>query len=180
MRWAARGNALFAVVLTCAAVVWALPFRQPDCNTGSHYALVQTLAQGSKAIDRIHGQSCDVSWWHGHYYANKAPGLALATVPWYVVVKSLGLLHADPASTADFPRAMRAMPRRNLWLRNVTTTAGGVAGADRVLAGRQAALVVEAQAPAVADPSGRTAALLRREYRRVARVHGVQIWRAVR
>ena len=116
MRWAARGNALFAVVLACAAVVWALPFRQPDCNTGSHYALVQTLAQGSKTIDRIHGQSCDISWWHGHYYANKAPGLALATVPWYLVVKSVGLLHADPAATADFPRAMRAMPRRDLWL----------------------------------------------------------------
>ena len=82
---------------------------------------------------------------------------------------------ADVYYLADRPPAYRY-----LWLRNVTTTAGGVAGADRVLAGRQAALVVEAQAPAVADPSGRTAALLRREYRRVARVHGVQIWRAVR
>ena len=76
---------------------------------------------------------------------------------------------------ADRPPAYRY-----LWLRNLTTTAGGVAGADRVLAGRQAVLVVEAQPPAVADPSGRTAALLRREYRRVARVDGVQIWRAGR
>ena len=111
-----RANGLFAVVVVAAALAWALPFRQPDCNTGSHFALVQTLARGSRTIDRIHGQSCDISWWRGHYYANKAPGLALVTVPWYLLVKAVSLLRPDPDAHGAFPHAMRAMPRRDIWL----------------------------------------------------------------
>ncbi len=112
----ARSTALFLVVLATAAVAFASPFRQPNCNTSSHYALVQMLASGSTTIDSIHGESCDISWWHGHYYANKAPGLALVTVPWYELVRSLGLIHADPSANKAFPAAMRAIPRRDLWL----------------------------------------------------------------
>jgi len=111
-----RSDALFVVVVVAAALAWVLPFRQPDCNTGSHFALVQTLASGSRTIDSVHGQSCDISWWHGHYYANKAPGLALVTVPWYLLVKAVGGLRPDPDAHGAFPRAMRAMPRRDLWL----------------------------------------------------------------
>ncbi len=73
--------------------------------------------------------------------------------------------------------ADRAPAYRYLWLRNLETVKGAVAGADRMLSSRPPALVVEAQLPAVADPTGRTAAVLRRGYRRVAEVDGVQIWR---
>jgi hypothetical protein len=111
-----RASWSFLLVLVAAGVIWVLPFRQPDCNTASHFALVQSLAAGSRTIDRVHGESCDISWWHGNYYANKAPGLAIATVPWYLAVKALNLLRPDPASAAAYPRAMRAMPRRNIWL----------------------------------------------------------------
>jgi hypothetical protein len=111
-----RQAILFAVVLTAAAVAYILPFRQPNCNTSSHYALVQMFAVGQKTIDRIHGESCDISWWHGHYFANKAPGLALVTTPWYLALHALGALRADALSTASFPRAMRSIPRRDLWL----------------------------------------------------------------
>jgi len=106
----------FALVLAAAAVAFASPFRQPNCNTSSHYVLVQSIASGSSTVDSIHGESCDVSWWHGHYYANKAPGLALATVPWYELVRAVGLVHADRAAHGPFPAAMRAIPRRDLWL----------------------------------------------------------------
>ena len=106
----------FAVVLAAAAVAYVSPFRQPNCNTSSHYVLVQAIASGSSTIDSVHGESCDISWWNGHYYANKAPGLALATVPWYGLVRTLGLIHADRAARAPFPAAMRAIPRRDLWL----------------------------------------------------------------
>ena len=106
----------FAVLLAAAAVAFASPFRQPNCNTSSHYALVQSIASGSPTIDSIHGQSCDISWWRGHYYANKAPGLALATVPWYELVRTLGLIHPDRAANGPFPQAMRSIPRRDLWL----------------------------------------------------------------
>jgi hypothetical protein len=111
-----RNRCLFGIVVCAAIVAWAGPFRQPNCNTASHYALVQSLAEGARTIDALHGQSCDVSWWHGHYYANKAPGLALVTVPWYLALKAVGLLRPDPLSAAPYPAAMRALPRRDLWL----------------------------------------------------------------
>ena len=111
-----RQAILFIVVFAAAAVAFALPYRQPNCNTSSHYALVQMIANGDKTIDRIHGESCDISWWHNHYFANKAPGLALATTPWYLALDGLGVIRTDPLSAAPFPRAMRAIPRRDLWL----------------------------------------------------------------
>jgi hypothetical protein len=111
-----RQAILFVIVLAAAAVAFALPFRQPNCNTSSHYVVVQMIASGHETIDRIHGESCDISWWRGHYFANKAPGLALATTPWYLALHALGVIRPDPLSTASFPRAMRAIPRRDLWL----------------------------------------------------------------
>lgn len=104
------------MVLVAAGIAYALPFRQPNCNTSSHYALVQTIANGERTMDRIHGESCDVSWWHGHYYANKAPGLALVTVPWYLALHALSIVRPDPLAARPFPTAMRAIPRRDLWL----------------------------------------------------------------
>jgi hypothetical protein len=111
-----RPGILFTVVLVAAGITYVLPFRQPNCNTSSHYALVQMIANGEKTIDPIHGESCDISWWRNHYYANKAPGLALVTVPWYLALHALGALQPDPLSARAFPTAMRAIPRRDLWL----------------------------------------------------------------
>jgi hypothetical protein len=111
-----RSTMTFAIVLAAAVVAFASPFRQANCNTSSHYALIQMLAVGSPTIDRIHGESCDISWSHGHYYSNKAPGLALFTVPWYELMRSLGLLRTDVSAGAAYPVAMRTIPRRDLWL----------------------------------------------------------------
>ena len=102
-------------MLLAAAAAWTLPLREPNCNTGSHYALVQAVARGETTIDAYHGESCDISWWHGHYYANKAPGLALVTVPWYLLLRSVGAV-AAPAAGRTYPTAMRALPSRDLWL----------------------------------------------------------------
>ena len=62
-----------------------------------------------------------------------------------------------------------------LWLRNLQSIPGALAGADRVLSARRPALVVEAQKPQIIDPSGRTSAILRRDYRTVDEVEGVPI-----
>lgn len=109
-RWA------FLAVLVAAACTYALPFRQPDCNTASHYALVQMLASGTASIDSIHGESCDISWSGGHFYSNKAPGLALVSLPWYALLEGVGALRGNPVAHASWPAAMRAIPRRDLWL----------------------------------------------------------------
>lgn len=105
----------FAVVLAVAAVAWTLPLRAPNCNTSSHYALVQSIASGERTIDSLHGESCDISWWRGHYYSNKAPGLALVSVPWYLLLRAVGAVSL-PRHGVAYPKAMRDLPRRDLWL----------------------------------------------------------------
>jgi hypothetical protein len=66
---------------------------------------------------------------------------------------------------------------RYLWSRNVASIPGALQAVHHALATRRAALVLVVQAPAKLDPSGRTAALLRREYRRVARIGGATVYR---
>jgi hypothetical protein len=61
-----------------------------------------------------------------------------------------------------------------MWFRNIEAIPGVRADAQRALAARRAALVVEAQEPDSADPSGRTRAILAREYRLVGVVDGVR------
>jgi hypothetical protein len=67
---------------------------------------------------------------------------------------------------------------RYLWSRNVASIPGALQAVHRALATRRAALVLVVQPPAKLDPSGRTAALLRREYRRVARIGGATVYRS--
>jgi hypothetical protein len=67
---------------------------------------------------------------------------------------------------------------RYLWSRNIASIPGALKAVRHALATRRAELVVVVQPPAKLDPSGRTAALLRREYRRVARAGGASIYRS--
>jgi 4-amino-4-deoxy-L-arabinose transferase-like glycosyltransferase len=67
---------------------------------------------------------------------------------------------------------------RYLWSRNVASVPGALAAVHRALATRRAVLVLVVQPPGKLDPSGRTAALLRRDYRRVAWVRGVLVYRS--
>ena len=64
-----------------------------------------------------------------------------------------------------------------LWRRNVETIPGALAGVRRMLRERRPTLVVLAQKPRSVDRSGRTAAILRRNYRLVARPDGVPVYR---
>lgn len=64
-----------------------------------------------------------------------------------------------------------------MWLRNVQSIDGAVAGIRRRLAAGGAELVVVEQPPGLADPSGRTAAVLHRHYRLVANIQNVSIYR---
>ena len=73
--------------------------------------------------------------------------------------------------------ADRAPMSRYLWLRNLQTIHGAVAGIRRQLAAGRAELVVGEQSPSIADASGQTAAVLRRRYRLVATIHNVAVYR---
>src|SRR5215831_8076363 len=93
--------------------------------------------------------------------------------------------HSTPSQQIDvlwaaadlYYLADRAPMSRYLWLRNIQTIHGAVAGIRRALAAGRAELVVVEQPPGVADPSGRTAAVLRRRYRLVANIQNVVVYR---
>ena len=58
-------------------------------NQTSHYAGVRALDQGRPWIHA--GETGDDSFVHGHFYARKAPGLALFMFPWYEGLRAVKL-----------------------------------------------------------------------------------------
>lgn len=87
-----RRSALLAAVAVGAFALACLQLLQPfGFNQGAHYVLVQALGDGRAQIDRYRGDTGDISYFEGHYYSNKAPGLAFVSLPAYVVLERLGL-----------------------------------------------------------------------------------------
>jgi len=82
--------ALLAVLFSMAYLV-----QGTNVNSSSHHALVRALASGTARIDETRHQigdvaTTDVAWYEGHVYSNKAPGLAFATLPAYLVLDAAG------------------------------------------------------------------------------------------
>jgi hypothetical protein len=104
------------LILTAAlAVAYAVVVQPVGCNQSAHYALVQALGDGTPRIDRYHQETCDKSYVDGHYYAAKAPGLALVTEPWYLLLDAVGAVPANPALEEPYPEAMFELPRGAIW-----------------------------------------------------------------
>jgi hypothetical protein len=110
-----RRSLLLAVFLAGAALAYGSLLQPAGCNQTAHYALVQSLARGTPRIDRYHQETCDTAYVAGHYFAAKAPGLALATLPWFEALRLAGLVPGNPRLGARYPLAMIALPRRALW-----------------------------------------------------------------
>ena len=105
MRWA----------VACVAMLWigcALIVQQPGCSENGHYALLRSLADGSPSIDRYHWWTCDVSWYHGHYYTAKGPGLAAAALPVLAVVRAVSSTGDEPPHQGP---PLAPAPKRALW-----------------------------------------------------------------
>jgi hypothetical protein len=88
-----------------AAVVFAMAWlaQGPTVNGNSHQALVRALADGTARIDETRFEvgdlgTTDTAWYGGHWYSNKAPGLAFVTLPAYFAVEAAGQAD-DPART---------------------------------------------------------------------------------
>ena len=77
--------ALFALALAWALLIQALGWAQI-----SNYALVRSLARGTATIDAYHWETRDESYYRGHYYSVKAPGLAFMTTPMYEALHAAG------------------------------------------------------------------------------------------
>jgi hypothetical protein len=83
---------LGVVAVACFAIATAVVEQRPvGWNELSHFAQVRGLDHGTPIVDPyIHGTG-DRAYYHGHYYSDKAPGLALLTLPAYHVARSAGL-----------------------------------------------------------------------------------------
>lgn len=101
--------------LVLLALCWALVMVPPAANQNAHYATAHALLRGSSNIDREHNWTGDTAYIGGHYFAAKAPGLALATTPYLAALDGLGVVPSPPAGDVPFPRAQTDMPATTLW-----------------------------------------------------------------
>lgn len=113
MRASLPGTAI--ALLAALAAAYAVLVQPVGCNQTAHYSLVQSLADGTPSIDRYHGQTCDKAYIEDRFYAAKAPGLALLTVPWYALLEAAGAVPVNPALEEGYPQAMLELPRRGVW-----------------------------------------------------------------
>jgi hypothetical protein len=94
-------------------VAYAWPMQVNGYNQNAHYALVRALAvHHTPNIDKSRGEigqlsTGDEGYYHGHYYAAKAPGLAIVSLPAFGVVEGLGM-----RTTGDPTRVIWAL---HLW-----------------------------------------------------------------
>jgi hypothetical protein len=104
-------------ILAIVAISLAAGMLQhpPGDNQTAHLALVKALADGTPRIDRYQNETADDAYIDGHYYAAKAPGLALFTEPWYLTLRVLDLDTPNPAAELGAPRAFLEMPRASIW-----------------------------------------------------------------
>ena len=94
-RFGDRGLVFLTIV--AIGVACAVAVRAPGCSQSSHYSLVRALSAGTPSVDGL-GLLCDSSTWNGHTYSNKAPGLALFSLPWYF---ALDVTEALPDNEAN-------------------------------------------------------------------------------
>lgn len=97
------------LALLALTFVAAYPMQINGWNQTSHYALVRALADGTAKTDKSRAEVGDIgagdeSIFEGHYYSNKAPGLAFVTLPAFLVVDAAGM-----RTTGDSTRVLWAL-----------------------------------------------------------------------
>lgn len=95
--------------LAALALAYAFMGQTPQAGQTTNYALVKSLADGTAIIDRTRFEvgdrlATDISYFDGHWYANKAPGLAFVALPAYLVFEAAG-----GPTTGDPTRALWAL-----------------------------------------------------------------------
>ena len=83
------GSTAVLVASIALLVAYAWPQQDAGWNASAHFALVRSLADGRATIDRYRDETGDVGWYRDHYYTAKAPGLALYSVPIWVVLEKI-------------------------------------------------------------------------------------------
>jgi hypothetical protein len=100
-----------AVAFLALGLAYASIAQGGGVNANAHFATVRSITKGHAYVDEFRSETSDVSWYHGHYYAAKAPGLALLTVGPYILLRSSGVF----SLVAHLP-AMATSEVATLWL----------------------------------------------------------------
>ena len=94
---------------------WAAVMVPPGANQTAHLATVHALARGSANIDRERRWTGDTAYVGRHFFAAKAPGLAIATAPYFLALDEIGLVPPLPSPSVPFPEAQERMSSTALW-----------------------------------------------------------------
>ena len=83
------GSTAVLVAALALMFAYAWPEQPAGWNASAHFALVRSLADGTAKIDPYRAETGDVGWYRGHYYAAKAPGLALYSLPPWLLLERI-------------------------------------------------------------------------------------------
>lgn len=83
------------VPILCFAVGCGAVVQIAGWNERSHYAQVRAFAAGTPRIDKYVSDTGDRAFHAGHYYSDKAPGLAFLASPAYSVTRGIGATYAN-------------------------------------------------------------------------------------
>ena len=83
------GSTAVLVAAIALLIAYAWPQQPTGWNASAHFALVRSLADGRATIDEYREETGDVAWYRGHYYTAKAPGLALYSLPPWLVLEHI-------------------------------------------------------------------------------------------
>ena len=89
-----------AIAFVALAVALGMVVQDSGPNQAAHFALVRSLASGTAEIDPR--ETIDAAYVDGRYYAAKAPGLAMFTLPWYLTLREAGLQDESPGTEQGY------------------------------------------------------------------------------
>lgn len=95
-----------------------MPVQGVSDNQASHLALVRALSSGTTQIDEHARTTADKVRFDGHFYSNKAPGLALASLPVYTAFEAAG----GPRAARRAAERPRDDDRGTAWAVGLATT----------------------------------------------------------
>ncbi len=93
-----RALLLFSVIF----ISYAYFYEGAGWNQNSRLDMVRAIVeQGTLRIDAFHQNTEDKAFANGHYYSDKAPGLALLAVPMAEILRALNIDSASPRGLVD-------------------------------------------------------------------------------
>jgi hypothetical protein len=93
-----RALLLFSVIF----ISYAYFYEGAGWNQNSRLDMVRAIVeQGTLRIDAFHQNTEDKAFANGHYYSDKAPGLALLAVPMAEILRALQIDSASPRGLID-------------------------------------------------------------------------------